>query len=203
MGTPTQRFQVADLAQWGRLVKSWATHLDYISQGYPNQPPRQYWVNTSWGDATPPSPHTITDTDAQGMPKPWCLPSMSEMSIPRPDNTTVTLTGAVAMTTDQFMTIINAAGVSATMPNQYKNVIVVQASADTILFRLPPKDTLQGSEDDLLNGTAYGIPSFYNALWDNKSPTVPQCPYPDAPGRGDIMQLHANRIGEYTMNVCN
>jgi hypothetical protein len=47
-GTPTSRFAVANLDQWGRLIKSWATHLDYISQDYPNQPPRTNWVNTTW-----------------------------------------------------------------------------------------------------------------------------------------------------------
>ena len=47
-GIPVLRLDVANLDMWGRLIKSWATHLDYISQDYPYQPPRDYWVNTTW-----------------------------------------------------------------------------------------------------------------------------------------------------------
>jgi hypothetical protein len=200
-GVPTPRFQVTDIAMWGRLVKSWATHLDYVSQDYPNQPPRQNWVNTSWQDTAPPSPQTITDVDAQGNPKPWCLPAMSPVGIPRSDHTVVTLPAAVALTVAEFTTRAAAAGVDiVSMPAQYKNVIVLQGSVDTMIFRLPPMDTLQGSEDDLLNGLAYRIPAFYNALYAGQQPTtIPVCP----PDRADIMQLHANRIGEYTLNNCS
>ena len=51
MGTPTQRFQVSDLGSWGRLVKSWATHLDYVSQGYADEPSRSCHGDAGSGDA--------------------------------------------------------------------------------------------------------------------------------------------------------
>ncbi len=118
MGVPTQRFQVNDLALWGRLVKSWATHLDYVSQGYSDQPPRSTWVNTTWGNATPPEPQTITDVDAQGMPKNWCLPPMTAVTIPRADHTNVTLAGAVAMTVAEFTAVVTSGNVKiVTMPD--------------------------------------------------------------------------------------
>ena len=62
-GTPTPRFTVANLDQWGRLIKSWATQLDYISVDYPQQPPRTNWVNTSWPSEAnrTPGPATVTD----------------------------------------------------------------------------------------------------------------------------------------------
>jgi hypothetical protein len=205
MGVPTQRFQVNDPSLWGRLVKSWATHLDYVSQDYGDQPPRSNWVNTTWGITTPPEPQTITDVDAQGMPKNWCLPAMTAVSIPRADHTTVTLPGAVALTVAEFTAAVTSGNVKiVTMPAQYKNVIIVQGGPDTIVFRLPPKDTLQGSEDDLLNGLPYNIPPFYNNLYAGQMPTtMPQCPTPQDPGRAGVMELHANRIGEYTLNTCS
>jgi hypothetical protein len=200
-GVPTPRFQVEDIARWGRLIKSWATHLDYVSEGYRDQPPRTYWENTSWNNPDKPAPCTVTDMTPDGKPKHWCLPPMSAVSIPRPDNTTVTLPGAVALTVAEFKEKLTKAGVEIKeMPPQYQHVVVVQGDKHTMVLRLPPKDTLQGSEDDLLNGNPYKISRFYYALWNGMPPTsMPKIP-PDHDG---VMQLHANRIGEYTLNNCN
>src|ERR1700761_8861498 len=101
MGTPTDRFDVANLDQWGRLVKSWATHLDYVSlQGGP-EPPRDYVINTSWGD-TPPAAKTVSDHDSHDNPKPWCLPSGSTVVLACAGGGTVALPFATAMTADDF-----------------------------------------------------------------------------------------------------
>jgi len=199
-GIPTSRLEVRDMAKWGRLIKSWATHLDYVSEHYRDQPPRTFWANTSWDNPERPAPHTVTDTDHNGEPKPWCLPPMSSVSIPRPDHTTVTLPGAVAMSVKEFEEKVAAASVKIkNMPGQYKHVIIVQGNVDTMVLRLPPKDTLQSSEDDLLNGLPYKISEFYWGLWSGLPPSsMPKCP----PDRDGVMQLHANRIGEYTLNNC-
>jgi hypothetical protein len=198
MGTPTSRFAVADLGLWGRLVKSWATHLDYVSQDYPYQPPRAYWVNTSWNDPGLPAPQTVTDVDAQGKPKPWCLPKMTAVSIPRSDHTTVTLPGAVALTVAEFEALAVAGHVTIqNMPTQYTNVVIVQGAGDTLVFRLPPAETIESSEDDLVNGVNYVIPAFYDALYGGP-PTI----MPAMPNQGSVMELHASRIGEYTLNSC-
>jgi hypothetical protein len=196
-GTPTSRYDVANLDQWGLLIKSWATHLDYVSQAEAPQPPRDYWVNKTWPTQVgrTPAPKTIPDTDSNGKPKPWCLPDGGIVPIKNADGGTVPLAFAVAMTVDQFATRVTAAGVSITnIPGHYKNVIIVQGDADTMVMRLPPKDTLQGSEDDLLNGITYTLRPFYWALFG----TVPDMPTDQA----GIMELHANRIGEYTLNNC-
>jgi hypothetical protein len=194
-GTPTIRYDVANLDQWGRLIKSWATHLDYVTQAAAPQPPRDYWVNTSWGATTPPAPATVLDIDSEGNPKPWCLPTGGPVVVPDADGGTVTLPFAVAMTVAEFKTRVGAAGVAITeMPAEYTNVVIVQGNAQTVVMRLPPKDMLQASEDDLLNGPTYPIRAFYSALYGG-APTMPT----DAAG---IMELHANRIGEYTLNNC-
>jgi hypothetical protein len=97
---------------------------------------------------------------------------------------------------DEFKVKVAAAKVDiATMPPQYTTVIVVQGDVGTMVMRLPPKDTLQGSEDDLLlSGMEYPLRPFY----DNLYPCKPK--YPTAAAA--IMELHADRIGEYTLNNC-
>jgi hypothetical protein len=195
-GIPTARFDVANLDQWGKLVKSWATHLNYVDQPYSQQPPRDTWVNTTWPNETgrKPAPATVPDTDASG-PKPWALPAMTPVDVPRPDGTSVALPGAVALTADEFKSrLAKASVVITTMPIQYSHVVIVQGSIDTMVIRLPPKDTLQGSEDDLLNGLPYAFRSFYTTAFGT-NPTLPTA-------QDGVMTLHANRIGEYTLNNC-
>jgi hypothetical protein len=196
-GKPTIRFDVANLDQWGRLIKSWATHLDYVSQADAQEPPRDYWVNKTWSSEAgrSPAPATILDVDSEGNPKPWCLPAGGPVLVPEADSGSVTLPFAVAMSAKEFTTRVAAAGVNiTTMPPQYTNVIIVQGNVGTMVMRLPPKDTLQGSEDDLLNGLDYTFRPFYVAAFGGPAK------YPT--GQAAIMELHANRIGEYTLNNC-
>lgn len=196
-GKLTSRLEVANLDQWGRLIKSWATKLDYISQAEAPQPPRNYWVNKTWpGEAgKTPAPATVPDVDPEGKPRAWCLPPGGPVLVADASGGSVALPFAVAMTAAEFTTRVTEAGVAiTTMPDQYTHVIVVQGNVSTMVIRLPPKDTLQGSEDDLLNGNAYPFRPFYTALYGG-APTPPT----DQTG---IMQLHANRIGEYSLNNC-
>jgi hypothetical protein len=196
-GTPTSRYDVANLDQWGRLIKSWATHLDYVSQAEAPQPPRTTWVNKTWPSEAgrTPAPATIPDTDAQGNPQPWCLPPGQKVDVKAADGSTVALPFVVAMTIEDFTNRVTVAGVSITnMPEQYKHVMIVQGDRETMVMRLPPMDTLQGSEDDLLNGSVYTLRPFYWSLFG----TAPKMPKGDTA----IMELHANRIGEYTLNNC-
>ena len=196
-GTFTPRFDVANLDQWGCLIKSWATHLDYVSQDFNNQPPRTNWINQTWPDEAgkTPGPATVPDTDTHGASLPWCLPPMTSIEVALADGTKVTLS-AVAISSEDFKTRVGAAGVTITsMPDQYTNVIIVQGNVHTMVMRLPPQDTLQSSEDDLLNNNAYPFRSFYAAIYGG-----PPRPPSDHAG---MMQLHANRIGEYTMTNCN
>jgi hypothetical protein len=195
--TLTSRYDVANLDQWGRLVKSWATHLDYVSQAEAPQPPRDYWVNTTWpatvGEG--PAPATIPDTNPDGSPKPWTLPKGGTVPVPDADGGTVQLPFAVAMKVGQFTDRVAKAGVSITnIPQEVQYVIVVQGSPDTMVMRLPPQVMLQSTEDDLLNRAAYTMRPFYWSLFG----TAPHMPAEQA----GIMELHANRIGEYTLNNC-
>ena len=197
----TPRFRVDDIDEWGKLVKSWATRQDYISQDYPYQPPRTY--STRAYPVPPVPPTAVLDVDARGELKKWALPPMSVVSIPGANGTAVPLAGAVALTDQEFLALLTAANVAVTeMPAQYKHVIILQGSVDTMVIRLPPRDILQGSEDDLLNKKIYEIPDYYSKYYKpGKEPGTVEFVPPETPP--EIMKLHAYRIGEYTLNSCN
>ena len=193
-GVPTVRFDVRNLDQWGRLIKSWATGLDYVSKPSGPQPPRDYWVNKSWGEPGGPAKTTTLDTDPDDRRKPWCLPEFQ--AVPVAGAAGASLPFAVSMTADDFKARLVDADVRIKdMPKGYRHVIVVQGDDKTMVVRLPPKDILQGSEDDLLlSGTEYPLRPFYDALYPCEAKYPSEWP--------DIMKLHANRIGEYTLNNC-
>jgi hypothetical protein len=197
-GTPTANFEVSDLDQWGRLVKSWATGLDYVDTDWANQPPRTFWVNTTWSTEAgrTPGPKTVYAKDASGNPLPWCLPAMTAIDVPRSDGTKVKV-NAVAMSSNDFQNMVGQAQIVVTMPAQYKNVVVLQGDDETMVLRIPSKNKMQGSEDDLLNGVPYPIPPYYNQLYGGP-PTLPTYQ-----NQGQLMWLHADRMGEYTMNNCD
>jgi hypothetical protein len=198
----TPRLRINNIDQWGRLVKSWATRQDYISQDYPDQPPRDYSTRDYPKNPPPPGATTL-DIDARGTLKPWALPPMSVVSIPGANGAAVPLAGAVALTGQEFKTLLKAAKVSVKeMPTQYKHVVILQGSVDTMVVRLPPRDILQGSEDDLLNGTRYEIPEYYTEYF-KPGPQPNTVVFVPPTTRAEIMELHANRIGEYTLNSCN
>jgi len=129
--------------------------------------------------------------------KPWCLPDGGPVEVKDAGGGEVTLPFAVAMTVEQFKTRVIEAGVTITnFPEEYENVVIVQGDRETMVVRLPPREMLQKTEDDLLNGVNYTMRSFYWALFG----TAPNMPKPTEQAR--IMELHANRIGEYTLNNC-
>ena len=204
----TPRLSVGDnLLGWGKLIKSWATGLDYVNQPLTAQPPRTAWVNAT---LDPPAGTTPGPADVASAGQQWELPPTMAVDVAGPGGLVRTLPRAVAMTTEEFYGRLAAAGVTAQVkPAQYTHVIVVQGDRETMVIRLPPKDTLQGSEDDLIAGEPYPIERFYSALYGGTSAIVPRMPPPGAApaavanARAAIMELHANRIGEYTLNNCN
>lgn len=194
----TKKFNVANMERWGQLVKSWATDLDYINQDFSKQPPRENWVKPpvpAKANETP-APATVPAGNAD-----WALPPMKPVTVSASDGSQVTVPRAVAITRDEFVDLLRKAGVKGVyVPEGFKHVVIMQGDDDVMMLRLPPKTELQGSEDDLLNGLTYPIRQFYVELFE------PPLGAPHMPATNDqaaIMLLHANRIGEYTMNTCS
>jgi hypothetical protein len=186
-----QKF-TADVTSWGCLVKSWATDLDYVGTGaydstaFAAQPPRPPWVTPA--------------VSAEG--KPWALPTMTQVDVPAEGGGTVALPNVIGMTVAQFTARLTSAKVADVfVPAQYTKVVIVQGSTDTIVVRLPPRDILQASEDDIVANGYGDLPNFYQELYTEPG-TTPIGPFPPT-DRGGEMLLHANRIGDYTMQNCN
>jgi len=207
-GIPTAKFDVSNLDQWGRLVKSWATGLNYVDTDYADQPPRTFWVNKTWPgeDKRSPGPATVDNKDAKGKPLPWCLPEMQPFCVsmwhraPADEwaltakDTKVTAT-AVAMSSADFKAMIGQAGVDFSLPSQCENVVVVRGDDKTMVLKIPAKGELESVEDDLIKGVAYSLPSYYAALYGGPA-RVPA-------SQAGLMWLHANRMGEYSLNNCS
>jgi hypothetical protein len=172
--------------KWGQLVKSWATGRDYIGTSSASQPPAA-GVSTAG--------------------KTWALPALSPVNF----SATVagvavqkTIPGVLYLSTSQFSTLVNAAGIpTVNYPPGTDEVIIVQGNASTMVLRLPPTSVLQASEQNLLNGGPYPTPSFYEPLFSPPGGGAVVHAHPPAmPDRAGVMDLHANRIGDYTMGLC-
>jgi hypothetical protein len=74
---------------------------------------------------------------------------------------------------------------------------LLQATYDMFVLRLPPKDLLEYSEENILATPGYELPGFYDRIYGT---TVQQGQVATKIQRA---QLHAERIGEYTMNSCH
>lgn len=83
-------------------------------------------------------------------------------------------------------------GAGLVVPQNVKGLAVVQYSPDTLVIRLPPKERIEAMEVKLKAGgsTTYSFPAFYE----------------DFGGRNlsvdERMEVHACRIGDYTISMC-
>lgn len=176
-----------DSLTWGRLVKSWATGLDYLT-------------------TAPTLPQPIPVAPPPPPPASWTLPPLNAVNFDvKIGASTVqkTIPGVLYLTTAQFAGLLGAAGIkSVNFPAGATEVIVVQGNVSTMVIRLPPKSVLQASEQNLLSGGAYPTPTFYEALFTPPGGAVVHANPPTLPDKVGIMNLHANRIGDYTMGLC-
>lgn len=174
-----------DSLVWGRLVKSWATGLDYVSPGdIPERPV----------------------TPAAG--KLWALPPLNPVDFTASVGGTPvqkTIPGVLYLTKDECNALLKEAGIDpgdVTYPEETVEVMFIQGNAKTMVIRLPPTVVLQRSEQNLLSGGAYPTPTFYDALYSPPGGPVIHAEPPAPSDKVGIMNLHANRIGDYTMGLC-
>ena len=82
--------------------------------------------------------------------------------------------------------------------NEDMGFVLLQVSSDTSVLRLPAKEKIEESEQFLLNNP-YTIPQFYKDQFrDSDGNLVP----PKDLLVQDRAVLHAQRVGEYTINTC-
>lgn len=75
--------------------------------------------------------------------------------------------------------------------------LLVQVSSDTSVLRLPSKEKIEESEKKLLAGEGYSLPPFYSRIFE--CDVAPD----QVKTRKQIATLHAERVGEYTVNTCH
>jgi|ERR1043165_284611 hypothetical protein len=74
---------------------------------------------------------------------------------------------------------------------------VIQRDSNTMILRLPPPDKIKESELRLLQpGETYTLPQFYERIHE----TLPKPEQTTTPSQKAT--LHAERVGEYTINTC-
>jgi hypothetical protein len=73
-------------------------------------------------------------------------------------------------------------------------LVVLQVTSETMVLRLPAKEKIEESERNLELGNEYVLPRFYRRIFGDRNPE----PQDDA---GKAV-LHAERVGEYTINTC-
>jgi hypothetical protein len=73
-------------------------------------------------------------------------------------------------------------------------LVVIQGDADLFLLRVPPEEILLDHEGRFLAGGSYELPEFYADIFGKQ---------PDpADTKVKRMTIHAQRVGEYTLNTC-
>jgi hypothetical protein len=97
-------------------------------------------------------------------------------------------------TIEQFKEQLATAQVFASVPEWAKTIRFVSSDTDEIVVRLPPKYMIEDSEALLQQpGRSYPIPDFYKRIFNGMDPVVPAA---------DVLRVHAERIGDYTVSVC-
>jgi hypothetical protein len=75
-------------------------------------------------------------------------------------------------------------------------LVVIQGDADLFVLRVPPDETLREHEARFLAAAAYQFPPHYQRIFG-----VPPQPS-EMDTKVERMTIHAERVGEYTLNTC-
>lgn len=153
------------LATWGRLVKSWARGLDYLTPPSGHEPPLP-------GDKLPASVNY----------KPHMTRQEFDDLIQR-----------VAALHPKYT------GFNVVLPQHIHTVVFYQAKPGEVIFRLPPLDALDETEKGLESPGSYQIRPFYAEHFDCSGG---KATFVEPPLRADRFELHANRLGDYTISYC-
>lgn len=83
-------------------------------------------------------------------------------------------------------------GAGLTIPTSLglKVLVVIPASNDTLVIKLPPKKMIEQHETELDTGDRYPFPAFYSDYVGRKLT------------RAEKREAHACRIGDYTISQC-
>jgi hypothetical protein len=84
-------------------------------------------------------------------------------------------------------------GFTPIVPSYIKGLVFIQNDKHVLTIRLPPKEILEAGEQHFIENpdTAYPLPAFYNDFFRDPPPKD-----------GELLDLQAARVGEYSVNSC-
>jgi hypothetical protein len=92
----------------------------------------------------------------------------------------------------EFVQQCQDAGVEMVVPDTIRAVQFVQSSQDVLLIRLPNKALMLDTEQAIKrNPGDYPLPQYYPKFWQWPNLTA-----------DNVMEFHADRIGDYTISQC-
>lgn len=100
----------------------------------------------------------------------------------------------IPRTLDELLRTAAGIGLSITFPDGMVGLAVIQYSPQTVVIKLPPKAMVEQTEAKLNEPNArYPMPKFYEDFFGIPLPPLLQ---------GQLFQLHAARIGDYSIRNC-
>ncbi len=85
-------------------------------------------------------------------------------------------------------------GLTISFPDGMVGLAVIEYSSDTAVIKLPPKSMVEETEAELKAGAKYPMPRFYDDFYGTTLPP------PNS--QKDLLDLHAARIGDYSVRNC-
>jgi len=81
-----------------------------------------------------------------------------------------------------------------TFPDGMVGLAIIQYSPETAVLKLPPKKMVEDTEAKLKQRDAvYPMPKFYEEFFRTRLPSLAE---------GELLNLHAARIGDYSIRNC-
>jgi hypothetical protein len=155
-----------DFAQWGKLVKTWATGRNYVDHEMKEDKP---------------------------------VPTEDSPDFPRPTS----FTEFWDQCQRAHISLIFDDGRDTPVPREAEiGLVVMQGDGDVFVLRLPPKKILLDHEGRFIaSDKSYRLPPFYKRVFGSSSnPAEPNPEEVDT--KVKRMTIHAERVGEYTLNTC-
>lgn len=85
-------------------------------------------------------------------------------------------------------------GLTIIFPDGMVGLEIVQYSSETAVIKLPPKSMIEETEADLAEAEAeYPMPRFYDDFYGGRLPPM---------STNHLLDLHAGRIGDYSVRNC-
>ncbi|MBR0797919.1 hypothetical protein JQ615_21250 [Bradyrhizobium jicamae] len=100
----------------------------------------------------------------------------------------------IPRTLDELLAQAAEIGLTITFPDGMVGLEIIQYSGETAVIKLPPKSMIEATETELRTpGALYPMPQFYEDFFGAPVPTMDQA---------SLLDLHAARIGDYSVRNC-